>query len=118
MDSNTHSNQPLEGLEDVAELTAVFDELAARDLERLPVLVRAQRVRALQQLASRLHGQWLNELAGVDALGVADADHAAPAPSTASWLRNDLRMGVGAARSSVRTARALFRGPLKDTAAA
>jgi hypothetical protein len=121
MDWNTHSNWlpgPLEGLEDVAELTAVLDKLATRDLERLPVLVRTQRVLALQQVASRLHGQWLKELAGVDALGAAGADQQAPAPSTAGWLRNRLRMGVGAASSAVRTARALFRGPLTETAAA
>jgi hypothetical protein len=121
MDSNTHSNWlpgPLEGLEDVAELTAVLDKLATRDLERLPVLVRTQRVLALQQVASRLHGQWLKELAGVDALGAAGAEQQAPAPSTAGWLRNRLRMGVGAASSAVRTARALFRGPLTETAAA
>jgi hypothetical protein len=121
MDSNTHSNWlpgPLEGLEDVAELTAVLDKLATRDLERLPVLVRTQRVLALQQVASRLHGQWLKELAGVDALGAAGADQQAPAPSTAGWLRNRLRMGVGAASSAARTARALFRGPLTGTAAA
>src|SRR5919112_564770 len=109
---------PLEGLEDVAELTAVLDEMAARDLGRLPILVRTQRVLALQQLAGRLHGQWLKELAYLDALGAAGADPDQPAPSTASWLRNRLRMGVGAARSSVRTACALFGGPLTETAAA
>jgi hypothetical protein len=109
---------PLEGLEDVAELTAALDKVATRDLDRLPVLVRSERVRALHQVTNRLHGQWLNELAGIDALGAAGADQAAPAPSTAGWLRNGLRMGVGAARNSVRTARALFRGPLKETAAA
>ncbi|HKQ02388.1 MAG TPA: DUF222 domain-containing protein, partial [Actinomycetes bacterium] len=38
--------------------------------------------------------------------------------STAAWLRNRLRLGAGAASSSVRTARALFRGPLTQTAAA
>jgi hypothetical protein len=102
----------------VAELTAVLDEMAARDLGRLPILVRTQRVLALQQLAGRLHGQWLKELAYLDALGAAGADPDQPAPSTASWLRNRLRMGVGAARSSVRTACALFGGPLTETAAA
>jgi hypothetical protein len=38
--------------------------------------------------------------------------------STASWLRNRLRLGAGAANSSVRTARAVFRGPLTGTARA
>jgi hypothetical protein len=36
--------------------------------------------------------------------------------STAGWLRRRLRMGKGAAASAVRTARALFRGPLTATA--
>ena len=38
--------------------------------------------------------------------------------STAAWLRARLRLGAGAASSSVRTARALFRGPLAATARA
>jgi hypothetical protein len=57
----------------------------------------------------------LDELAGVDACGAAGADRGQPAPSTAGWLRNRLRMGAGAARDAVRTARALFRGPLPQT---
>ena len=40
------------------------------------------------------------------------------AASTAGWLRRRLRLGAGAARGAVRTARALFRGPLAETAAA
>jgi hypothetical protein len=40
------------------------------------------------------------------------------AASTASWLRNRLRLSAGAAASAVRTARALFRGPLAQTAQA
>jgi hypothetical protein len=66
----------------------------------------------------RLEGQWLAELAGVDARGSAGADQGTPAPSTASWLRGRLRMGASAATSAVRTARALFRGPLSATAQA
>ena len=38
--------------------------------------------------------------------------------STAAWLRGRLRLGAGAATSAVRTARALFRGPLAATAEA
>ena len=38
--------------------------------------------------------------------------------STAAWLRTRLRMGAGAAAGQVRTARALFRGPLAQTARA
>jgi Domain of unknown function (DUF222) len=54
----------------------------------------------------------------VDARGAAGADQGQPAPSTASWLRARLRMGAGAASGVVRTARALFRGPLTETARA
>jgi hypothetical protein len=38
-----------------------------------------------------------------------------PAASTASWLRRRLRMSAGAAAGWVRTARALYRGPLTRT---
>jgi hypothetical protein len=41
-----------------------------------------------------------------------------PAGSTAAWLRRRLRMSAGAASSLVRTARALYRGPLTGTAEA
>ena len=128
MDSNTHANQPPEspkspevpGLPEVPEglagLVAVLDELATQDLDRLAGSVRAQRVGCLHQLAARLDGQWLKELAGLDALGAAGADQDQPAPSTASWLRTRLHLGAGAARSAVRTARALFRGALTQTA--
>ena len=54
----------------------------------------------------------------MDAHGAAGADQDQSARSTASWLRNRLRMGAGAAHSAVRTARALFRGPLPQTARA
>jgi hypothetical protein len=57
-------------------------------------------------------------LAAVDARGAAGADHDLQVGSTASWLRSRLRMGAGAAHTSVRTARALFRGPLTQTATA
>jgi Domain of unknown function (DUF222)/HNH endonuclease len=60
----------------------------------------------------------LRTLAAVDARGAAGADHGVPAPSTASWLRGRLRIGAGAATSLVRTARALFGGPLAGTARA
>jgi Domain of unknown function (DUF222) len=50
------------------------------------------------------------KLAAVDARGAAGADQHTQAPSTASWLRARLRLGANAATSSVRTARALFRG--------
>ena len=72
----------------------------------------------LRRLLDRLEGQWLRELAGVDGRGAAGAEADTQALSTTSWLRNQLRMGAGAARQAVRTARALFRGPLQATAQA
>jgi hypothetical protein len=117
MDSNTHSTRraarPADGL---AALAVVVDELAAQDLDGLPDGVRAQRVLELRGMVDRLEGQWLNELAAVDACGAAGADQGEQAGSTAGWLRNRLRMGAGAAHASVRTARAVFGGPLAATA--
>jgi hypothetical protein len=121
MDSNIHSAQPPdlpELPEDLAELATVVNKLAARDLRGLPDSVRTQRLVAWQRLLDRQAGLWLKELATLDACGAAGADPDRPAPSTASWLRGRLHLGVGTARSAVRTARALFRGPLKETAAA
>jgi hypothetical protein len=97
--------------EPLAALTAAVDDLAAQDLTGLPDAVRAERVLILRRLLDRLEGHRLRELAAVDARGAAGADQAIQAPSTAGWLRNRLRMGAGAASNSVRTARALFRGP-------
>jgi hypothetical protein len=113
MDPNTHSTGPLDGLTGLA--TAV-DALAAQDLAGLPDATRAERVLVLRRLLERLEGQWLRELAAVDARGAAGADQGVQAGSTAGWLRARLRMGAGAAASRVRTARALFRGPLTTTA--
>jgi hypothetical protein len=114
-----HSDRPAGRLPDgVAALTADLDALDAEDLTGLPVGVRAERLLTLRRLLDRLEGQWLKELAAVDARGAAGADQGTPAPSTASWLRNRLRMSAGAATSTVRTARALFRGPLTATAQA
>ncbi len=70
----------------------------------------------MRRLLDRLEGHWLNELAAVDARGAAGAEEGQPAGSTAGWLRNRLRLGSSAASSAVRTARALFRGPLTATA--
>ena len=63
----------------------------------------------------RLEGHWLAELAGLDARGAAGAEQGVQAGSTAGWLRRRLRMSAGAAASLVRTARALYRGPLTAT---
>jgi hypothetical protein len=72
----------------------------------------------LRRLLDRLEGHWLQQLATVDGRGAAGADQDQQLGSTASWLRHRLRMAAGAAASSVRTARALFRGPLTGTARA
>jgi hypothetical protein len=116
MDSNACSpNSTAELVDDLATLTAAIDRLAARDLSGLSGAVRVQRVLALRRLLDRLEGQWLKELAAVDACGAAGADQGIQFASTASWLRNRLHLGAGAATSLVRTARALFRGPLTRT---
>ncbi|HEX2374786.1 MAG TPA: hypothetical protein VHO93_12470, partial [Actinomycetota bacterium] len=111
MDSNTHSTGAADPL---AALAAAVDGLAAHDLDGLPDATRAERVLVLRRLLDRQEGHWLKELAAVDARGAAGADQGQPAPSTASWLRARLRMGAGAASGWVRTARALFRGPLTE----
>ena len=81
-------------------------------------MVRAERVLELRRLVDRLEGHWLKELAGVDARGAAGADQDQQVGSTAAWLRNRLHLGAGTATRFVRTARALFRGPLTATAKA
>jgi len=115
MEPNTHSIQEPAGLD---RLTAAVDELATQDLDALPDAQAAQRVLALRRLLDRLEGQWLRELAAVDGRGAAGAEHGTQAPSTAGWLRGRLRAGLPQASGWVRTARALFRGPLGDTAQA
>jgi Domain of unknown function (DUF222)/HNH endonuclease len=112
MDSNTHSVGGPAGL---AAVAAELQALAAQEVEGLSDGARAQRILQLQGLADRLDGQWLAELAQVDARGAAGAEDGVPAASTAAWLRNRLRLSAGAATSLVRTARALFRGPLAGT---
>ena len=93
------------------------DGLVAQDLDGLSDTAQAEGVRALRRLVDRLDGQWLKELAAVDARGAAGAEEGVPAgsTSTAAWLRRRLRMSPTAATSSVRTARAVFRGPLAQT---
>ena len=114
MDSNRCSD---ELPEELADLAAAVDRLAAQDLDRLTDTARAHWLLTLRRLLDRQEGYWLQALASLDARGAAGADQDSPAPSTASWLRNRLRMGTNAAHSSVRTARALFRGPLTSSPA-
>jgi Domain of unknown function (DUF222)/HNH endonuclease len=115
MDSNTYS---IAWLDRLAALEADVDRLAAHDLDRLADAALIEGVGRLRRLADRVDGQWLAGLAAVDARGAAGAEEGVPAGSTASWLRRRLRLSAGAATSCVRTARALFGGPLTATAAA
>ena len=96
MDSNTHSTSPPAGL---PALVAELQELAAQDPDGLPDGARAERVLGLRGLMDRLEGQWLAELAAVDARGAAGAEQglrpARPPPGCAARLR----MGAGAAAS-------------------
>lgn len=124
MNSNTHSTRRSAGhptsrstgrSDPLAALASAVDQLAAQNLDGLPDAVAAEQVLALRRLLDRLEGHWLKEPATVDARGAAGAEDGIQAPSTAGWLRNRLRMGATAATSQVRTARALFRGPLTQT---
>jgi hypothetical protein len=131
MESNTHSTghpdrqsvgQPAggwAGLPDgLAALAAVVDQLATQDRDGLADHVRAERVLVLRRLLDRLEGHWLAELAEVDARGAAGADQDVRFGSTAGWLRTRLHAGATTASGWVKTARALFRGPLTRTAQA
>ena len=131
MDSNTHSTDgpiepadqrpsgpPVPPANELTALVADLTVLAAQDPDQLSSPARTERVLQLRRRASRLDGQWLKELAGVDACGAAGAEQDRQFGSTASWLRVRLRMAAGQATTAVRTARTLFRGPLPATGAA
>jgi hypothetical protein len=111
MDSNTHS---VTWLDRLAALEAEVDRLAPQGLDGLTDVALTEGV--LRRLANRVDAHWLAWLAAVDARGAAGPDQDGPAGSTAAWLRTRLHLGAGAAASLVRTARALFRGPLTGTA--
>jgi hypothetical protein len=115
MEPNTHSIQEPAGLD---RLAAVVEELAAENLDALADAQAAARVLVMRRLVDRLEGQWLRELAGVDGRGAAGAEDGSHADSTAGWLRGRLRAGHPQATRWVRTARALYRGPLSGTAEA
>jgi Domain of unknown function (DUF222)/HNH endonuclease len=112
MDSNTYSTGTADEL---TALATAVEGLAAQDLDGLADAALAERVLELRRLLNRLEGHWLQTLAAVDGRGAAGADQGQPAPSTAGWLRARLRMGATAAAGWVRTARALYRGPLTGT---
>jgi hypothetical protein len=115
MDSNTHSTRRPGRL---AALTAAIDAFLAEDLDGLTDTALAEEILELRRLADRLDGQWLKELAAVDARGAAGAEQDRQFGSTASWLRVRLRMAATPATTTVRTARALFRGPLPESGTA
>jgi Domain of unknown function (DUF222) len=112
MESNTHSTRTPGWL---TALETEVKELPGQDRSGLGDASRAEGILALRGLLDRLEGVWLQELAAVDAHGAAGAEQGQPAPSTAGWLRARLRMGASAANSCVRTARALYHGPLTQT---
>jgi hypothetical protein len=112
MDSNTHSTSQSAGL---AALAAELQSLAAQDLDSLTDAAMVEGALRLRRVADGVHGHWLAWLAAVDARGAAGAEDGVPAGSTAGWLRRRLRMSHSTATSLVRTARALYRGPLAAT---
>jgi hypothetical protein len=119
MNSNTYSGRaPSQASDGLGGLAAIADELAAQNLDRLTDAALADQVLVLRRLLDRLEGHWLQRVATVDARGAARAELGQDVGSTAAWLRSRLRLGAGAASSAVRTARALFRGPLTQTARA
>jgi Domain of unknown function (DUF222)/HNH endonuclease len=123
MDSNTHSDRrpagpPAGCLDRLAALTAAVEDLVGEDLDRLPDATIANSELQLRRLLDRLEGHWLKGLATLDARGAAGAEADVQVGSTAGWLRQRLGMSANAAHSAVRTARAVFRGPLPQTAQA
>ena len=121
MNSNTHSISQAPQFaagrpDELAALAAAVQNLAAQDLDRLTDAASAEQVVALRGLVDRLEGHWLRQLAAVDGRGAAGVEQGQEVGSTAAWLQTRLRLGAGAAASYVRTARAVFRGPLTVTA--
>ncbi|HEX6674374.1 MAG TPA: DUF222 domain-containing protein [Actinomycetes bacterium] len=70
-----------------------------------------------ERLAEQYDAVRLRLLAAVDARGAAGAERGVAAP-TAGWLRAECRMSPHVAAQRVRTARALYRGPLPSVAEA
>ena len=97
MDSNVYSDTRPAGL---GPLAAAVDDLAGQDLAALPDAEAAERVLVLRGLLERLEGQWLRELAAVDARGAAGAEDGVQAVSTAGWLRSRTRLGAADATPS------------------
>src|SRR6266705_3715978 len=122
MDTNTSSTvepaaAPTRAADDLDALDRLLDRLTAADPATLPDPLAAEEVLALRRQLARLEAVWQRELAALDGRGAAGAETGAAAPSTAGWLRARLRMSRGAAGGHVRVARAIHRGPLRQTAA-
>jgi Domain of unknown function (DUF222)/HNH endonuclease len=96
-------------------LAADIAQLADQDPADLPDALLAEQTLALHRLRDRLDGLCMRRLAHLDGRGAAGAEAGAPALSTAAWLRAATCMGATAASRCVRTARALYRGPLRHT---
>jgi hypothetical protein len=112
MDSNIHSANRRGQF---AALVAAINDLDHEDLDRVSDVAAAEQVMALRPLVEQLQGQWLKRLAVVDGRGATGAEQDRRFGSTAGWLRARLRMGRHGAATAVRTARALFCGPLAAT---
>ena len=72
MESNTHSSSGGRSggrANPLAALTADMDELDAQDLTGLSDAALTEQLLQLRRLVDRLEGQWLKELAEVDARG-------------------------------------------------
>ena len=65
-----------------------------------------ERVRRVRRPLDGLEGQWLKELADLNACGAAGAEEGVQVGSTAGWLRARLRIGASTAHRAVRTAQA------------
>ena len=100
MDTNTSSTDDSVGRPGrLAALTAAVDDLT--DLDGLADTLQAEQVLELRRLLDRLEGQWLKDLATVDARGAAGADQGQEFGSTAAWLRHRLQLSDRAASSAM-----------------
>ncbi|HEX6675979.1 MAG TPA: DUF222 domain-containing protein [Actinomycetes bacterium] len=98
-------------------LAAAVATLAAVDPALEPDAALAAGVLAARQLLDQGEGAWLRLVAAADARGAPGAERGVCAP-TAGWLRAECRTSPALAAQRVRTARALYRGPLPTVAAA
>src|SRR6266545_2303561 len=98
-------------------LGAAVANLAAVDPAQEADLPLATGVLAARRLLDQAEGAWLRLLAAADTRGAGGAEQGLFAP-TAAWLRSQCLMSPALATQRVRTARALYRGPLPTVAAA